>query len=133
MLSVTAENIESQNYRFTVESVYRKVIVLRLFKLKFHHRDCKEPFCGDRGAFRATSQECHKNLDMEDMFMPYIEQLSPINSLRSKCLESSGLGGKLMGGKSSLNNIREDMWVNEIIVCEPSLREREDRRKTQKF
>ena len=65
--------------------------------------------------------------------MPYIEQLSPINSLRSKCLESSGLGGKLMGGKSSLNNIREDMWVNEIIVCEPSLREREDRRKTQKF
>ena len=49
--------------------------------------------------FRETSQEFHKNLDMEDMFMPYIEQLAPINFLCSKCLESSGLEGKLIGGE----------------------------------
>ena len=64
--------------------------------------------------------------------MPYIEQLAPINFLCSKCLESSGLEGNLMGGKSSLNHIREDMRVNEIIVCEPSVRG-EIAKKTQKF
>ena len=121
ILLLTAENIENQDFRFTVGSVSQAEIILRTFSLKCHSKDCTGPFCGEHGAFRATSQECHNNLDMEDMAMPYIEQLDPINFLCLKCLESSGLEEKLMG-KSSLKHIREDIRVNEIVVCERPLR-----------
>ena len=78
-LLVTAENIESQNYRFTLETASRKVIELRMPKLECHYGDCREHFCGDHGTSLAISPGCHKNLDIEDMSMPYIEQLSPVN------------------------------------------------------
>ena len=124
VLLVTAENIESMNFRFTAETVSRKIIILHMFTLKCHYGDCTDQFCGEHGTFRALSPECHKDLEMEDMFMPFIEQLCPINFLCSKCLASSGLGENLIGRKSSLKHIREDMRVNEIIVCEPRLMER---------
>ena len=124
VLLVTAENIESMNFRFTVETVSQKIIILHLFKLECHYRNCSDQFCGEHGTFRATNPECHKNLEMEQMFMPYIEQLCPINFLCSKCLASCGLEKSLIGRKSSLKHIREDMRVNEIIVCEPRMMER---------
>ena len=58
------------------------------------------------------------------MFMPVIDHLAPINFLCSKCLSASGIEGEIMGRKSSLKHIKEDMRVNEIIVCEPRLMER---------
>ena len=95
-----------------------------MFRLKCHYSDCKGQFCGEHGAFRAISPECRKNLEMGDMFMPYIEQLPPVNFLCSKRLGSSGLEGKLIGMKSSLKHIREVMRVNEIIVCDPGIMEK---------
>ena len=59
-LFVTAENIESQNYRFTLEIVSQEVIELHMFKSECHYRDCKEQFYGDHGAFWAISPECRK-------------------------------------------------------------------------
>merc|ERR1712112_553297 len=37
VLLVTAENIESMNFRFTVETVSRKIIILHMFTLKCHY------------------------------------------------------------------------------------------------
>ena len=123
ILLVTAENIENPDFRFTAGSASQAEIALHIFGLKCHYKERKGPFCGEHVAFRATSQECHKNLDMEDMSMPYIEQLDPINFLCLKRLEASGLEGELWG-ESSLHHIREDMRVNEIIVCDPSIRKK---------
>ena len=73
-------------------------------QLKFHYGGCKNlsveiaELCG--GKSRVS-----RNLDMGDTFTSYIEQVSPVNFLRSKRLESSGLEGKLIGAKSSINTL----------------------------
>ena len=119
---VTAENIENLNSRFTIDTLTKDVNLLHLFSLQCHYEDCKDCFCSEHGTFRAVSPDCHENLEKEDMFMPFIEDLAPINFLCIKCLEKSGLEGQLFGRKSSLKHIREDIRVNEIIVCEEHLR-----------
>ena len=58
------------------------------------------------------------------MFTPFVEDLAPINFLCLKCSEKNGLEEKLFTRKSSLKHIREDIRVNEIVVCEKSLREK---------
>ena len=124
LLLVTSENIESLNYRFTVETAHREIIILHMFRLKCHYSNCTDQFCEEHGAFRAVNPECRKNLEMGDTLMPFTEQLCPVNFPCSKCLGPSGSEGNIIGGKSSLKHIREDIRVNEIIVCEPRMMER---------
>ena len=52
----------------------------------------------------------------------FIPDLAPINFLRIKCLEKSGLREKLLMRKSSLKHIREDLVINEVIIFEKPLR-----------
>ena len=111
--------MECMNYRFTVEHTFpHKIIILHLCKLKCHFEDCEDQFCDKHGTLRALNEECHKDLVEENMFMPIIDHLAPINFLCSKFLSASGIEGEIMGRKSSLKHIREDMRVNEIIICE---------------
>ena len=56
------------------------------------------------------------------MFMPVIDHLVPVNFLCSKCLSASGIEGGIIGRKSSLKHIKEDMRANEIIICEEKWR-----------
>ena len=111
--------MERMNYRFTVEHTFsHDVIVLHLYKLKCHYEDCEDQFRDKRGTLRALSEECHKDLEDENMLMPIIGHLAPINFLCSKCLSASGMEGGIMGRKSSLKHIKEDMRADEIIDCE---------------
>ena len=121
---IRAENIENLNFRFTMNTLTEDVNLLHLFSLTCHFEDCKDTFCSKHGTFRAVNPNCHENLDKEDMFMPFIEDLAPINFLCLKCLEQSGLEGKLFMRKSSLKHIREDIRINEIVVCEKPLRKK---------
>ena len=117
--------MECMNYRFTVEHTFsQEVIVLHLYKLKCHYEDCEDQFCDKHGTGRALSEECHKELENANMFMPIIDHLAPINFLCPKCLSASGIEGEIIGRKSSLKHIKEDMRVNEIIICEEKMMER---------
>ena len=87
ILLVAAGNVESLNYRFTTEPVARNVIELHLFRLKCKFGDCFDIFCHDHGAFRALNPKCHKDSEMGNMPMPYIEELDPTNFLRPSALK----------------------------------------------
>ena len=98
--------------------------LLHLFSLRCHYEDCKGHFCSEHGTFRAVNPDCRENLEKEDMFIPFVEDLAPVNFLCIKCLGKSGLAEKLFMGKSSLKHIREDLMLNEIIICEKPLRKK---------
>ena len=75
----TAGNIENLNFRFTIDTLTKDVNLLHLFSLQCHYEDCKDFFCREHGTFRAVNPDCQENLEKEDMFTPFIEDLAPIN------------------------------------------------------
>ena len=81
--------------------------------------------CVKHGTYRALRPDRHKIWKWGNAPIPLIEHLRPINFLRSKCVTASGVEGGLIGGKSPLKHIREDMRVNEIIICEAQAMEGE--------
>ena len=93
-----------------------------MFLLTRDREDFQVPFCSNHGTYRAVNPICHTDLDEEDMFMPYIDFLAPVNYLCEKCLEKSNVRPKLFMWKSSLKDIRGDIGVNDIIVFEKHLR-----------
>ena len=95
-----------------------------MFLLTRDREDCKEPFCSKHGICRAVNPFRRKDLDESDMFMPYIDCLAPVNSLCGECLGKCKLGPQLFTRKSSSEDIREDIRVNDIIVREKHLRKR---------
>ena len=123
---VRAEDIECLNFRFTTDSLTEEESLLHMFLLTCGREGCEELVC-DRGTFRAANPSCRKNLDESDMFMHFIDFLTPVNSPRLKCLEKGTMGAKLFRVKSSVKHIREDFRSNDILVCENHLRKKATR------
>ena len=87
MFLATAENIENLNPRFDIDNLKEKVNLLHSFSLKCHYGDCEDQFCSEHGTFKAANPDRRENLEKGDMFMPFIEEIAPANSLCIKCLE----------------------------------------------
>ena len=97
--------IECLGFRFPTASLTEGESLLHLFKL-----ECQGPKCADldykRGCFKAANQACRKILDESDMLMLHIENPTPINFPREKCIGASEISSKIFTSRSSTKTIR---------------------------
>ena len=114
-------DIECRNLCFPIASLTGDESILRVFKLV-----CQGPECGglncNHGCYKAGNEECRKILDEFDMFMLHIEFLTPLNFVGEKCIGGSEISSKISPRASSSKTIRGDLQVNDVMVCDKSLR-----------
>ena len=74
------------NFRFVTDILTEEESLLHMFLVTRDREECEELIC-DHATYRAVKPSRRKIPDEADMFTHYIDFLTPINSLRLKCLE----------------------------------------------
>ena len=73
-------------FSFNSSNLTEAESLLHVFQFVCGDPLCVATDCG-RSVYKSVSKECRKNLDESDMFMMFIEFLTPVNFVCKKCIE----------------------------------------------
>ena len=93
---------------------------LRVSELECHYGDCAGLDC-THGCFKAVNNECHKELDESEMFLPQLDFSAPVNSVCKKCVGAIEISNKISLRKSSAKTSLKDLEVSDVIAREETL------------
>ena len=123
IILIRSEDIECRNFWYSAASLKEDESLLRLFKLVCQGPECEGLNC-NHGCYKAVDKDCHQILDESDMFMLHLEFPTPLNYVCEKFIGESEIPPEIFTRNSSAKTIREDLHVNDVMVCDKSLREK---------